>query len=200
MKPNHPVEYDAWFILIWGIFFSWNLIACGPIGIAYTAGILLMLVWHEHSHAEQCLADGGKIQAIRFTWFGGYVIAEDTKDYQSGIRYALAGVANTWGMAIGLIVVSASIELMRQQPMFYGANIASNMYMNLLNGLIFAVLLTAVVNSIPFKFRVPFTKDFVVGSDAMVAWMLHRDRFVLWPEEKIKAIAAEFAARRNPKW
>lgn len=68
---NRIIEYDASFIIFWGLLLGVALFLGGILYLAAMLAIMLLLVSHEHAHVLACDNLGIKVNSVKFSFLGG---------------------------------------------------------------------------------------------------------------------------------
>jgi len=128
MTP-YPITYSLSFVLIWGLSFGVAVFYGKLMFVAYVALMMLVLICHEHAHAEECVRLGIEIKSIEFTAFGGMVKTGAVEYVDDAISIFKAGVANTGYYAVSFFFVFAMLQ-MYGRGMIPGFNLANNAYID----------------------------------------------------------------------
>jgi len=68
---NHTIDYDASFIIFWGLLLGAFLFLGGILYLTAMLAIMLMLISHEHAHILACEKLGIKVNSVKFSFIGG---------------------------------------------------------------------------------------------------------------------------------
>ena len=182
---DYPIIYAPSFIIMWGLALGLGLFSGGLLAFALVAGMLLVLIHHEHAHLKEIRKRDIKINFVKFNWLGG-IISSDIIYANDAVPIYLAGVVNT-GMYTGLTVICfAMITLMRHYNLILGVNFANNPYLNFLNSSLLFTSILLFSNIIPGSIKINGIGT--IMTDGWAAYLYCELRDELWNDGKCMAI------------
>lgn len=143
-----PTEYTGSFLVFWGGFLAWTLIDGGMLTLAFALTAMMMVLSHEHAHAQKCLDLGVGVDKIVFNWLGGAVIISDCRYPADAVEILMAGVKDTAMYAFSFSGVFLSM-------LVFGKNIVGGLmfilypFRDLAMVIAFAALVLTAVNCVP---------------------------------------------------
>jgi hypothetical protein len=179
----YEIEYTTGFVLFWGVLLSVATIFGDLLYIAYVLMAMLILISHEHAHAEECIKNSVEIQGIEFTLWGGMVKADIEKDPVSAVPIIAAGIKDTAIYAIGLSAILILLTIFGKYLVGGHVFLIIPMRDFLWWAAQFAII-TVIANIIPGTFHHKTLG--VIRTDGWAAWHYLEMRDELWNDAKAK--------------
>jgi len=189
-NQNIPTVYTNSFLIFWAATFAAGIYGSGLIGIPFVLAALIIVICHERAHAKAALKSGATVLEMRYTWLGGYVVA-DLSDYPSdAVEFFKAGVINTGYFAAFFILLNSGINYY-VRDVILGFNAAGNPWLSLLNSLALLGSLMFILNILPIRYYIK-EKDMLITTDGWAAMIYRERRDELWNDGKARADAIPF--------
>jgi hypothetical protein len=182
MTTDYPIEYTLSFVLFWGFALAFEIYAGGLLGFAFTCMAIMIVVSHEHAHAEETLKHGAKVTGIMFTGFGGMVIAE-IEYAGDAVKMLLAGIKDTGYYAFSFVSLFLVMTL-SGGSLVNGYMFILYPYKDFVAAVAFFAVTLFIMNTIPMAYP---TRYGILATDGWAAWMYAELRDEMWNDGKMLA-------------